>query len=172
MKYKLLKDIIGAEKGMEFEYDKWWMELIKGKSLWNILDLIRAVWIDNKDYFEEVVEYDFSEFVGRYMNTLVIKWDTFLKSYADITIWYNNDDLQTYTDTLSYTETTLSKLEKWDVFVLWWAGDLEIHNIEIFMWKDNDWDYRTQYLTIDDGIELIESDYFDEDLEVIKVNRS
>lgn len=58
MKYKLLKKIRGAEAGVIFNYNKneiWeWVSLIEWENLWNILDLIKALWIDNKEYFEEI----------------------------------------------------------------------------------------------------------------------
>ena len=57
-KYKLLKDIIGAEAGTIFEYhhNAWnrGANLIEWASLWSIVDLINAIGIDNKEYFEEV----------------------------------------------------------------------------------------------------------------------
>lgn len=70
MKYKLKKNINGAEAGTEFKYNKeselYWVDLINWKSVWNILDLIRAIWIDNEDYFEKIDEkpksiYDLKE---------------------------------------------------------------------------------------------------------------
>ena len=59
-KYKLLKDIIYSKKGCVFEY--WenviisWIENIK---IWNckeVKQLIDLFWIDNKEFFEEIIE--------------------------------------------------------------------------------------------------------------------
>lgn len=56
--YKLLKDIIWATAWVIFEYSNkeyWnWVTLVEWKSLWQILDLIKALWIDNKERFEEI----------------------------------------------------------------------------------------------------------------------
>jgi len=64
-KYKLLKNIVWAKAGVIFEYHKkdhdWfstWIELVEWKSLWQTLDLIKALWIENKEYFEKVIEIE------------------------------------------------------------------------------------------------------------------
>jgi hypothetical protein len=56
--YKLLQNIIWAKAWTIFEY--WELDwqthvwLYEWKSLWTIGDLIRAIWIDNKDFFDEI----------------------------------------------------------------------------------------------------------------------
>jgi len=59
-KYKLLKDIIWAEAGTIFKLREvaFWncVDLIEWKSIWTILDLATCLWIDNKEWFEEIKE--------------------------------------------------------------------------------------------------------------------
>lgn len=107
MKYKLLKDIIGSEAWTIFEYKKvsyWnWVELVEWKSLWNILDLIKAIWIDNKEYFKVIQEESKSVFDLK-------EWDEF---YLLFNNWwalkYNN--ISYYTDELSQWNIFLTRKE-------------------------------------------------------------
>ena len=59
MRYKLLKDIKDAKAWTIFKQTKWpgyWFELVEWKSIWYILDLVRCIWLDNKEWFEEIKE--------------------------------------------------------------------------------------------------------------------
>ena len=60
VRYKLKKNINWAKEGTIFDHNKTegttWICLVEGKSLWYIQDLITAIWIDNKEWFEKVEE--------------------------------------------------------------------------------------------------------------------
>jgi len=86
MKYKLLKYIEKEEDSIKiwetFETDCTYVKIDNDWRI-DIRFLIRE-W-----YIEEVVEkIDFSKFIWRDKNSLVIKWDNLLKSWSDWAISY------------------------------------------------------------------------------------
>jgi len=170
MKYKLLKDINGAKAWIEFDYDNivQLYELnLENNSIYNLTKLF---WIDNTDYFEKVVEYDFSEFVGRNSTILAVKGKKLLKIHDGWDIEYNNDARGYYTDPLHYEETTLDKLEKWDMFVYKFDSGEKLHHYNIYMWY---WtQHLTQHLIVLDWIEIISFWWNKENQEVIKILRT
>jgi len=118
-------------------------------------------------------KYDFIEFVGRCGTILALKWEKLLKSYDTNNIEYSNDFRESYNEPITYTETTLDKLEKWDVFILKSeVNNIEMRDFNIFVWKDSGWDYTTQYLYNTFWIEVIASyRLYSYDEEVVKINR-
>jgi len=133
---------------------------------------------DNK-LWEEIENYtkiDFSKRIGRYWKTLAIRWNKTLSSFYNWDISYSNMFTCCILNSLHYEETTLDKLEKWDVFIC--KDDIENCTIEVFnilIWTDNDWDYRINFLKKLSWIEYIENEYIshnDTDRKVIKFLRN
>lgn len=105
-------------------------------------------------------KYDFSKFVGRFRNQLCIFWQRMLKSLGDWDIMYDDYFKRWYKEDLHYEETTISKLKKWDVFILKKdadSGDINVKDFNIYMWKDEDWCYISQCLGGFGEIEIIKN---------------
>ena len=67
MIYELIKDIPTAKKGVQFKItETWWISLIEWQTLWNIFDLIKALWLDNIEYFKIIEEKPKSIFDLKY----------------------------------------------------------------------------------------------------------
>lgn len=117
-------------------------------------------------------EYDFSKFVWRDWTNLAIKWNKFLESDRKWDIFYVNFNKHNFEDKISYTETTLDKLEVWDVFILQSCiKQMNLEDFEIFIWIDDEWYKRTQCLCEYDWIELIQNSLYFWNKKVIKFNR-
>ncbi len=101
--YRLKKDIIGAKKWMEFGYsygEITWQIAVEWKSLWQVMGLIRAVWIENTEYFEKVKEVEFK--VG------------------DYAVYGNNS----YTDYIKYIKIDgITIYNDWDIFYNWYKPE-------------------------------------------------
>jgi len=96
---------------------------------------------------ENYTKIDFNEWIGRVEKTLIIKWDKFLASYKDWGISYMDKLNSCSSYEIHYEETTLDKLEKWDVFICKEYVDVcKTEDFNIFIWKDEDWVYILNYL--------------------------
>ncbi len=118
----------------------------------------------------------FNKFVGKSSTAVSIKWDKFLKAFIDWDIYYSDKLKDNYSYPLSWEETTLDKLEKGDVFILVKncedLNDIEKEYFHIFMWKENYWDYRIQYLSNDGWVEYIDNSFYRwDDTKIYKFNR-
>lgn len=88
--YRLKKDIIGARKWMEFEFynkERLCCNLYKWESLGQVLDLVKAVWVDNLEYFEEAkppIEFKVGDYV-------VYEWRVSKKYIKIIEIYVNEN---------------------------------------------------------------------------------
>ena len=137
--------------------------------------------IDGRKYIpvEEKVEEkkyaNLSKLVWKLGNGLAIMWDTMLKSYSswDKSILYNNHCRNDYKPCTNFEETTLEKLEVWDVFVSVLNWDTEDYtDVSIPVWCDDEWYYRYQYLYKSAWIEYIKNGFDDWRLEVIRFLRN
>jgi len=117
-------------------------------------------------------EIDFSKWIGRLDSVLAIKWEKLLKSYNYWDIQYSNDCYHNYTETLTYTHTTLDKLEKWDVFICEdYLDNIRLIDFCILIWQDNTETYILNYLKKTNWIEYIADTYAYDNHKVIKFNR-
>ena len=116
MRYKLKKNINWAKEGTIFDHNKTegttWICLVEWESLWYIQDLITAIWVDNKEWFEKVEESPKFK-VGDYAVMEYRSNDDieYIKIYS---IWkeewefiYNIQNIKDYM--ISYTEEKLRK---------------------------------------------------------------
>jgi len=109
---------------------------------------------------------DFSNFVGGYGTSLVIKWERGLVSYSDWDIGYAKNYLNAKTP--DYTQTTVGELERGDVFICEdEVEDMELEDFNIYVQK-----WVVQYLTKFCGIEVIENCKYASDTKVIKFLRT
>lgn len=128
---------------------------------------------------KEKIDIDFNKRIGRYLETLAIKWDKYLKSYSDWDIvytYYGGSSNQVYNNNITYRKWKLKDLKCWDIFIL--KDDLKdigLYNFNIFVWEDENWDYGIEYLDKDFWLEVIKSStyckiYF-EDKDILIFNR-
>ncbi len=97
-----------------------------------------------------------------------------LKSFIDWDIHYSNQ-YKDYTDTLSWEETTLDKLEKWDVFILVKDCEklerIEKHKFNILI-QYTQWVYVIQFLDDYYWVEVIKNWHYSwDDTKIYKFNR-
>jgi hypothetical protein len=106
--------------------------------------------------------------VGKDGRTLAIKWDRYLLSYSNWDIGQSTV-YSFYKETPDYIHTTVSELEKWDVFIteeeVELGMDISSFNIYVANW----W---AQYLLDIGEVEIIENSYSHLDTEVIKFLRN
>lgn len=119
-------------------------------------------------------EIDFSQYVGRYKDTLVIKGNNYLKSFKNWEIDYNNEYSDMFIDDINYKEGKMENLKVWDIFI--YKSELEniqLDKFNIFMWKKHDWNYVVQYLSQSEWIEYRRVSNFDwsNNQEIIIFNR-
>lgn len=93
-------------------------------------------------------EMDFSQYIWREKDTLIIKWiNKCLKSYKNWNIKYTNKKKLNNVN-ITYKELTMKDLKIWDIFI--YKNEIEYiksNNFNIFIWKDISWNYRYQFLT-------------------------
>jgi len=109
---------------------------------------------------------DFSEFVGRYETSLVIKWEKNLISYSNWDIGY----AKVYTTFANpdYTHTTVGELERGDVFICEDnVEDMELRSFNVYVEK-----CQVQYLSNASGVETIRNYNYSQFTKVIKFLRT
>lgn len=123
---------------------------------------------------------DFSQWIERDEQSLAIRWDKYLISYAGLSIVYAeegyNYDKANFNDDITYRKWKLKDLKYWDIFIVQDdLDDIELYNFNIFIWKDKDWDYVAQYLIKDYWLEAIKSNTYCkrdfEDKDILIFNR-
>ena len=115
---------------------------------------------------EEENQIDFSKFIGRYNSILAIKGYKYLKSCNTGVLNYSNDIKGYYTDKVNYEIVNMSDLKPNDVFILDSIEDFELGNFDVFVGKDLSNYYISQYLSKDEGIEIIENSHYHKDYKV------
>lgn len=151
IKYKLLKDINGSEAGYTFNYEAiswnyWKWEAI----LLNVQHLAYIIWIDNKEWFEEIKEtmsiYDLEEDDEIYTIEL---WTIYHASYY----FENQQKLLSAGDiflTKEEAETELSKRKAMQIIKKWsWENDW---GYEFNKSSSNVENYFIEYDIIDDKL--------------------
>ena len=126
----------------------------------------------NKLELKENTEINFSEFIWRDWTKLAIKWkEKYLFSFWSWSI-KKKKKAQEFEDKVTYTKTTLDKLEVGDVFIFEEViNDIEIDDFYIIVWIDNDWHFRAQYIS-NAWCDYIDYNYFYKDNSVVyKINR-
>lgn len=172
MKYILKKDIPGYNKWIIFETPIW--------STDTLFNEITKRFINDKEWFEVIEEEQPTkeeiEFLNKYVERrwirLLIIWENkYIDTFDDWSFVFENIDKK-HSDTgkLSFTICNLSDLKEWDVFYIRW-DEPGLENINIFIWKDDEWNYVMQYIQSDNWIEYIEVNFDYENCEVIKINR-
>lgn len=140
-KYKLLQDINWADAGTIFNQTEhnesfWvrWIELVEWESLWSILDLMKCIGLNNKEWFEEIEEvksiYDLKD------------WDVaFNLLWDDIVLDFNEEDHKIAIEagevflTKEQAETELQK-RKAMATIKKWSHDND-WGYEWIRWEDN-----------------------------------
>ena len=132
-KYMLKKAIIGSAIGTEFEYtqEEWKkVTLTKWTSLWNILDLIKAIWIKNTGYFQKLKDIKTRwEQTGWYKtpNWEFTSWLEFHKTCW--TLFKNNEQMQTW----KFLRNHILSME-----MKYWLPDRENHfNFNVNLFEQN-----------------------------------
>lgn len=127
--------------------------------------------LENKLDFKEKI--DFSQYIGRYKKILAIRKDKkYLKSFKNWSIVYNNTYTNKFTDNVSYKEWKIKNLKYKDIFIL--KSDLDnidISNFNIFIWKDDDWDYILWYLGNNNKVESRWGSFINSNTKIIIFNR-
>jgi len=117
-------------------------------------------------------EIDFSKWICRNWNVLAIKWEKLLKSFKNWDVFYSNNISEYYKAPITYTHTTLDKLEKNDVFICEDSlYDICIVQFNIFKWKDDEWECLVNFLDTHNWIEIIKHYSIVWNPKVIKFNR-
>jgi len=185
-KYRLIKEINGAKSWVEFEFnddiENWrtWIDLINWESLWNILDLIKAIWINNKDYFQKIEEqkYDFSDFIYKSNRNVSIKTNEkkfFLNDTREL-ILSNFTDSERFrqvewkTPDLITENCTAWELKIWNIFCFMKTIELSLNNFFIVVGKNKNWDLITQFLKDEQWKTIIESKLFNKEELIIKIS--
>lgn len=108
--------------------------------------------IDNIDS-----EIDFNQWIGRNGRILAIKGDKYLKSFSDINIHWNDCSERLYNEPIKYEVVHMSDLNPGDVVIKDNITSPTISDFNIFIGKDNDNNYISNYLETINGIEVIGS---------------
>lgn len=169
MIYRLKKDIIWAKAWMIFDHkytpDMRWVSLVEWESLGNVQDLIRAIWIDNTEYFEMVLDKEyFEKHIFRRGDHIMIKWTKSLISYGNWDLYFftiDTHDTSTFIDPISFRLWEMEDLNVGDVFIR--KSDVEykdVWNFCIYLWKQNSWRYMCSSLGNSDWVEFIGNSSF------------
>ena len=138
----------------------------------NKLDRIKQIEEELKQLKLEVetenkeTQIDFSKFIGRCGGTLAIKGDKYLKSRMNGDFSYSDINKEYYEDKVNYEIVNMSDLKPNDVFILDSIEDFELGNFDVFVGKDLSNYYISQYLSKDEGIEIIENSHYHKDYKV------
>lgn len=113
-----------------------------------------------KEFIEkEGNQIDFSKWIGRYMNMLAIRGEKQLIS-GDNDIYYMRKPACIYNNPINYEVVRLHDLKIGDVFIGDSIESPVLTDFNIFIGRDNDGDFITQYLGDVSGIEYINNKYY------------
>jgi len=113
----------------------------------------------------------FSKFVGMNNTVLAIKGKKLLKSFPGGSIWWDDDSRSHYNGYFHTERVHMSDLKEGDVFCQKLEGKLKLQNFKIFVGKEKDGEYVSQYLSDMYGLEHIQANGISEDIEVIRFKR-
>ena len=151
------------------------MKLTKKEAMSKIEEL--KEYVENIDEESKIITGDkYDKFIGRWGDVLAIKGKLFLKSieYDEIKLRYDDRCRDYYIEPLQWEECKISDLKPGDVFCTDLdSGEirLKLSDFKIFIGKSKNEKYVFQYLLEDEGIETIESDYFESVNKNLEVHR-
>jgi hypothetical protein len=125
-------------------------KVLKDIKEWEIIDNI-----DN--LFEEIEKIDFSEFIWRSWEDLIIKWNRGLYSWGETKNITYGEKVIYFNDEINYEVIKLEELKYWDVFIIrdmFEEKHLKASDFNIYLWK-NTYYHVFQCINIDNWIECI-----------------